>query len=331
MGKVLWYLHSALQGIGPGLRSIKTSMNFIALIAALALEQFRPLGNRPRLFRPFTRYANVLERHFNAGQNHHGIIAWCLAVLPPALAITVVTWGLYEISFLLALAWNMALLYICLNFGQTTRQSTSIAEALRRGEVDEARRLLAQWSGRPTEDFSSSDIARTSIEQSLLCAHRQIFGVVFWFGLLGAGGIAIYRLSHLLHQKWGLLDNKEFGDFGRFSAQALYWLDWVPVRLTALTFAVVGDFVASVDCWRNQAGTWPDESNGIILASGAGAMGIRLGEPLRFGPDTEFRPELGVGDEPDADDVDSAPIMVWRGVIVWLIIILLMTLASWAG
>ena len=84
--------------------------------------------------------------------------------------------------------------------------------------------------------------------------------------------------------------------FGR-PAQTLLWLlDWIPARLTALSFAIVGDFEDAVFCWRTQAKSWVGEEGGehagIVLASGAGALGVLLGGPIpvvgararRYGP-----------------------------------------------
>ena len=47
-------------------------MSLFSLIAALLLEHLRPLGGGNPVSLAFTRYANYLERHFNAGQNVHG-------------------------------------------------------------------------------------------------------------------------------------------------------------------------------------------------------------------------------------------------------------------
>ena len=108
-------------------------------------------------------------------------------------------------------------------------------------------------------------------------------------------------------------------------------MDWVPLRLSAISFAVVGDFEDAVYCWRSQASAWAQQGIGIVLASGAGALGVKLGEPLNYGGNIEFRPELGLGDDADADYLDSAVSLVWRTVVLWLVLLLLLTLAGWVG
>ena len=84
-------------------------------------------------------------------------------------------------------------------------------------------------------------------------------------------------------------------------------------------------------CWRTQALAWPDKALGIVLASGAGALGVRLGEPLRQEGIVYFRPELGLGDEADADYLQSAIGLVWRVLILMVGLLLLLTFAHWLG
>jgi len=105
----------------------------------------------------------------------------------------------------------------------------------------------------------------------------------------------------------------------------------LPLRLTALSFAIVGDFEDAVYCWRTQAEGWAQHGMGIVLASGAGALGVRLGEPLPVGGEVEFRAELGLGDDADADYLQSAVSLIWRAAVLWLALISLFTIATWVA
>jgi adenosylcobinamide-phosphate synthase len=120
-------------------------------------------------------------------------------------------------------------------------------------------------------------------------------------------------------------------EFGRPVRSLLYALDWVPVRVTAVTFAVVGDFEDAIYCWRTQAKAWGSLHEGILLASAAGALGAQLGGPITSPTgEPEFRPELGIGEVADAEIMPSAVGLVWRALLVWLALVLLLTLAYWA-
>ena len=68
-----------------------------------------------------------------------------------------------------------------------------------------------------------------------------------------------------------------------------------------------------------------------MLASGGGALGVCSAGRCRWlAREPEFRPELGLGDAADADLLPSAVGLVWRALVLWLLLILLLTLANWA-
>ena len=118
---------------------------------------------------------------------------------------------------------------------------------------------------------------------------------------------------------------------GSVSSNFTFFADWLPLRMTAVTFAIVGDFEDAIYCWRTQARQWPSPLEGILFTSGAGALGCTIGGSLT-GPtgEPEFRPELGLGEVADADIMVSAIGLVWRALLVWLVLLLLITLAYWA-
>jgi adenosylcobinamide-phosphate synthase len=312
-------------------------MSLTALIAALLLEQFHPLSSRKYLHGWLSGYVQFFQHHFNAGERRHGKIAWLLAVLP-LLAGTV---GLYlllhHLHPLIAWAFNVLVLYLTMGFRQFSHYFTGIHQALRDGDLDKARGLLSRWRHVPAHELNAGEVARLTIEEALLASQRNVFGVIVWFvlfsmlGLGGAAGALLYRMGQFLHARWSGKDESEPDEFGGFARQAYHLLEWLPIRLTAATFAIVGDFEDTVYCWRTQAASWPDPEAGILLASGAGALGVRLGMPIPQGGLPLDRPEMGIGDEADADFLQSTIGLMWRSVVFWLIMLLLLSLATLVG
>jgi cobalamin biosynthesis protein CobD/CbiB len=311
-------------------------MSLFSLIAALLLEQLHPLASREYLFVWLTRYVNFFQRHLNTGEHKHGKIAWLLAVLLPLC----VTAALYWLSNLIypALAWAFCVLvlYLTMGFRQFSQYYTDIHQALRDHDLNKARTILSTWRGMPCHELSYKEIARVTIEEGLLASHRHVFGVITWFVitmLLGLGpvGAILYRMAQFIYTRW---DNQndaelsELGEFGVFARQAYHWIEWLPLRLTATIFAIVGDFEDTMYCWRTQAQNWPDPEAGIVLASGAGAVGVRLGSPISQGGLPLDRPELGIGDEADMDFMQSALGLVWRALVFWIVLLLLLGLAT---
>ena len=292
-------------------------MSALAVIAALLLEQWRPLGERKAYFTLMAGGAEWLERSFNAGEGRHGTIAWLVAVLPVLAAALL----LYT---LLALACNVAALYFTLGFRQFSHYFTDLQLAIRSGDVDRARELIGAWRGEPAQHRSREEVIRLAIEEALVASHRHVFGVLFWFVLLpGPSGAILYRLAAYLRRRW-----RGLGAFGEFAERAGRLLEWPAVRLTAASFAVVGDFEDTIYCWRTQAPAWPDPDAGVVLAAGAGALGVRLGMPLTAVEGVEVRPELGVGDTADAPFLDGVVGLVWRALVVWVFLLILLAFAS---
>jgi adenosylcobinamide-phosphate synthase len=188
------------------------------------------------------------------------------------------------------------------------------------------------FSNQHTSELTVNELSRLSIEQGLIDSYRHVFGTIFWFILLpGPAGAVLYRLATRLDQKWGLRE-KQFNDvFGKFAHRVMELFDWAPIRLTSISFAIVGDFEDSVYCWRSQAQAWSNYDYGILLASGAGAIGIRLGELLHQDHTVKFRPELGIGEEADPDYLASAVGLVWRGVVLWLFLLLMFSITHWVN
>ena len=171
--------------------------------------------------------------------------------------------------------------------------------------------------------LSREEVMRLAIEEALVAAHRHVFGVLFWFVILpGPSGAILYRLSIYLRERWAKL-----GAFGRTAQQVYAVLEWPASRLTAAAFAVVGDFEDAVYCWRTQARSWADANAGIVLAAGAGAMGVRLGMPVQEVEGMQPRPELGVGEPAEAPFLDSTVGLLWRAVVVWVFVLVIFTVA----
>jgi adenosylcobinamide-phosphate synthase len=289
-------------------------MGVAAIIAALLIEQWRPLAERAAVSAALGGFAGWLEHTFNAGEARHGVIAWLVAVLPALAAAILLHAVLAGLNPLLGLALDVAVLYLTLGFRQFSHSFTAIQTAVRQGDLEGARAVIAAWRGEPDVLRSREEVIRLAIEEALVAAHRHVFGVLLWYMLLpGPSGAILYRLAAFLAHRWGAL-----GPFGRFAQRAFFVLEWPAVRLTAVGFALVGDFEDAVYCWRTQARGWPDRNAGIVLAAGAGAIGVRLGMPLQEIDGMRPRPELGVGELADGPFLDSTVGLLWRALVVWV-------------
>jgi adenosylcobinamide-phosphate synthase len=305
-------------------------MSFLSILFTLLIEQARPLSPRNAVHRWYVRYLNSLGNHFNAGEQDQGMVAWLLAVLPWVLVCAALHYFLLDISIAAAWVWNVAVLYLTMGFRQFSHYFTETLRALAKEDLAAARAVLGDWRGESAAEFSATEIARVSIEQGLLASHRHVFGTVAWFIVLGPAGAVLFRASEMLAGKWSA-PGPGGGDFGRFAARLFFWLDWVPARLTALTFAVVGNFEDAIYCWRSQALAWSTHTQGVILAAGGGALGVRLGDTLHQHGGLQFRPELGTGNEAGVDAMEGTIRLIWRSLVLWMFLLFLVSLAHALG
>jgi len=299
-------------------------VKFLALLVVLLLEQARPLRSSNRLYRWFGGYAGALENHFNGGEYRHGVVAWLLAAVPILVVCLAVYYAAAQVNAAAAWAWSVLILYLTMGFRQFSHYFTEILKVLAREDTAAARVILGEWRGESAAEFSASEIARVAIEQGLLASHRHVFGTIVWFVVLGPAGAVLYRVSDMLAAKWGAARE---GDFGNFATRLYFWLDWVPARLTALTFAFVGNFEDAIYCWRSQALAWSTRAHGVILAAGGGALGVRLGDTLHQYGSVQFRPELGTGSDAGVDVMEGTIRLIWRSLVLWMFLIFLVTVA----
>ena len=311
-------------------------MSLLSLIAALLLEQVHPLATRKYLFTWMNSYVEFFQHHLNAGEHKHGKIAWFAAMLLPLLLVSALYWLLMSIQPVLTLLECVLVLYLTMGFRRSSHYFTAIHTALRKRNLSEAQEVLSKWCGKSCHEMSMGEVARVTIEQALLASYRNVFGVATWFVLfmaigLGPSGAILYRLGLFLNARWGALKSEETGNFGNFARQACRVLEWLPLRLTAMTFAIVGDFEDTVYCWRTQAQSWPEPEEGILLASGAGALGVRLGMTVVQDSSPVYRPEIGIDQEADVDFMQSTIGLIWRALVFSMILLLLLTLSRLIG
>ena len=308
-------------------------MAFFALIAVLLLEQWYPLDAHRTVHTAVSSLASFVERHTNAGERFHAVIAWLLLAGGSALSVLVLHLLFEQFSPLLGWAWDVLVLYLMLGFRRTSHHLYEIQAALREDDLVRASHCLRQWSGEDSvwygAEATEAEIGNQAIILALITAHRRVFGVLACFLLLpGPAGAVLYRVASILADTWGRDPASASGHFPQVARQFFAGLDWLPARISATAFAVAGDFENAMDCWRNQAKTaetpfWP--GSGIVLSSAAGALGVRL---FLSGVACRQAEPFGIGCPPDAECLRRTAAMLWRVFLMWLLLAMLIGVAQ---
>jgi adenosylcobinamide-phosphate synthase len=333
-------------------------MSFFAILCALLIEQVRPLAYHNPVYGGVLAWTRWTSRNFDAGKPNHGWVAWSLAVGVPTLLALAVHWALIlTLGLPFAVLWSIALLYVTLGFRQFSHHFTGIRDALDEGDEPLARSLLAHWQQVDAANLPRSEIVRHVIEYSVIAAHRHVFGVLAWFSILaafglGPAGAVFYRMSEFVSRYWAHKNGASMQPSSLWVQQAAAraWgaIDWLPARITALGFAVVGSFEEAIDCWRNDARRFPNGNDGVILAATSGAVNVSLGggtlsavpvnDPLSRAQAGESFAGGGLPDggstpgrEPEPGHLRSVVGLVWRSVVMWMVLLALLTLANLLG
>jgi adenosylcobinamide-phosphate synthase len=130
---------------------------------------------------------------------------------------------------------------------------------------------------------------------------------VCWALAAGAPGVLAYRAANTMDAMVGHRSAR-YARFGTASARVDDVANWVPARCTAALVALLRpgrarDVLRAV---RHDAAAHPSPNAGVAEAAFAGALGVELGGPLRYGAREEVRPRLGRGPRPGAADIPRA-------------------------
>lgn len=267
----------------------------------------------------FGSYARRLEACLHGGDSQcttaarwRGLFAVLLAVAPPTLSCAL----LVEVPRA-GVALQVTVLYLTIGHRSLREHALKVSDALDQADLAGARHRVAMLVSRDTGSMQPPDVARAAVESVLENGNDAVFGALFWFLIAGAPGALLYRLVNTLDAMWGYRTPR-YRYFGWAAARLDDALNYVPARLTALTYAIVGHAADALRCWHRQAVRWESPNAGPVMAAGAGSLHLSLGGPAFYHGNWKERPLLGVGPEPQADDILRALRLVARGLALWV-------------
>jgi len=291
---------------------------FAMPLAALAAVLLDRLFGEVQRFHPlvgFGTLAAAIEKRLNRRTIAGGVLGWALAVLPwVALALA--------LRPLAPFAVDVLLLYFSLGARSLCEHAEAVARPLREGRLDEARQRVGWIVSRDTAALDESGVAKAGVESVLENGNDAIFGALFWFALFGGPGALLFRLANTLDAMWGYRTER-YNHYGRWAARFDDALNWLPARLTALSYALLGRWRDALTCWHTQAPGWESPNAGPVMAAGAGSLGVQCGGAAIYHGREEIRPPLGCGPAPVAADLGRAITLIRRSLWLWLAVLFL--------
>ncbi len=300
------------------------------LVIALALGADWVLGEirRGHPLVGFGALAARLERIWNRRERRprarriRGVIAVLVLVAPPAAA-----GGWLAASAPLGDVLALVLLYLTLGLRSLCTHAGRVARALASGETEAARAAVGAMVSRDVSRLSPRRMAAAAIESTLENGADAVFASLFWFLVAGVPGVVVHRLVNTLDAMWGDRTAR-LAEFGWFVARLDDVLNWIPARLTAMTYALVsGHPRRALACARRQGRLTGSPNAGVVMAAGAGALVVRVGGSGVYHGQFRWRPRFGVGAPPSAAAIDRSVRLLQRGALVWTAAVLLVELA----
>lgn len=327
-------------------------MGFFALVLALLVEHTWPLRRGNRVHAEAGGFAAAIRQAFDGNERRHGMFGWLVVVGTVLLLVAGIEWLARSIHPLAVFALHVLILYWTIGFRQFSQAFAEIRIALAADDAEGARAVLAGWlrGVNPVEEAIEArrpDVGQTcrqSIAHALLAAHRHVLGPLFCYVVLPAAlGPVLYRMAEMLARHWRRAEPGS--QWGEFADRAFATIDWIPARLSAVGFAVVGNFDDALYCWRGASAagasttvqTPPsepavDRTRALLMAVGSGALGVRVADPaLERRWAESSRPFECPGGEAQPATLPLAATLVWRSLLLWLGLYALLTLSAWMG
>ena len=289
----------------------------------LALLIDAALGEPPRAHPlvGFGRYALWLEQRLARRGYHGGVIAAGLALLPPVIGC-----ALLERAHALALPLDVLGLYVAIGHRSLRQHAWRVYRALLADDLPLARARVAQIVSRDTGAMGRTRVVVATIESVLENGNDALFAAVFWFALAGAPAALGYRLANTLDAMWGYRTAR-YRRFGWCAARLDDVLNFIPARLTALSYALVGHCGTALRCWHHQGSQWASPNAGPVMAAGAGALRVSLGGGEFYHGSWRERSILGLGADPQPEDISRALALLLRALALWLAVIAALAIA----
>jgi membrane protein required for beta-lactamase induction len=296
-------------------------MKLIALALGLVLEHVATELLHLRELRWFDKYFDYGLAQAEKVGPWGTYVVLVLVVAVPTVPVFLVSMALQgpEILWDFAyLVFAVLIVFLCLGPRDLGNEVDDYCAALDSEDLDTARSVLREMSESDRPRGNESDVVEDSI---FIQANNRIFGVVFWFMVLGPVGAWLFRVSDLLRRRAtfeSIRDTQIVAADVLPAIEAIYGLlKWFPARLAMLGYMLSGSFDDALNGYRSYeaiAGTPIDRRNDDLVARvGRAAMTGSLDEPSN-----------------SSAAARNSMRLVKRTLFIWVTVIALMTIFGWA-
>jgi adenosylcobinamide-phosphate synthase len=292
-----------------------------SILLAVSIDLW--LGEPRNAYHPlvmFGKWAEAVEKRLSSSQQTafrqriNGSVAVLLALMPCLLLLILPAWAPLQTAV------DVVILYFCIAARSLQQHALAVHEALLDNDLPLARQQVGKIVSRETEAMTEADVRRATIESVLENGADAVFAPLFWFVVLGPFGALLYRFSNTLDAMWGY-KNQRYLHFGWAAARFDDVLNWLPARLTALSYALLGNTAQAINAWRTQAGPLDSPNAGPVMTAGGGALMLQLGGPACYHGQIKQKPWFGGEHLPEDRDIYRACKLIQRTLLMWMLVI----------
>ncbi len=298
----------------------------LVVSAALIIDQ---LCGEPRRFHPLVGFGFLVaktETHFQKFTSSSitktralGLLAVGLMLLP-----FIVIGGLLS-PF--SIVFDVFILYLAIGWKSLENHAFAIYLALQKNDLADARKKTAKIVSRDSQDMDEEAVLKATLESVLENGNDAIFAAIFWYVIAGIPGLIAYRLANTLDAMWGYKTSR-YLHFGWAAARLDDVMNYIPARLTALSYALAGHFSNAWRCWRKQANQCASPNAGPVITSGAGSLRVILGGPCSYHGILQNKPVLGLGASAKKEHIPASLNLLKRVIVIWLSVLAVIALVS---
>ncbi len=310
----------------------------LLIIVGTALLLDLILGE-PRKYHPLVGFGHLaiwLEKRFNSSPYKQGKIS----IFKGGLVVFMIVSPFVVASYLLihSIPWSwliwvidIIILYWAIGHQSLREHVFNVIDKLRDNDIQGFRQSLAMIVSRNTDQLDETQVTQATIETVLENGSDAIFAPIFWFCLLeitanlGAPAVILYRLVNTLDAMWGYR-NERFLHFGRITARIDDFLNYIPARLVAISYACLGNTQLAFRCWKEQSPLLKSPNAGPVMTAGAGSLNVRLGGPAHYHGIYTEKPYFGSEVTPKISDIDRSLKLVRNTLYLWCCLIALISL-----
>ncbi|HEY5565696.1 MAG TPA: regulatory signaling modulator protein AmpE [Gammaproteobacteria bacterium] len=295
-------------------------MKLIALALGLILEHVATQLLHLRELRWFDRYYDfgiARLKKLDRWLIHLGVAVILLVLASPVFLVSYALQGpgvLWDPDYLV---FAVLVVFLCLGPRDLGSEVDEYCAALDRNDTETAARVLVEMSESENPRIGDIDVVEEAV---FVQSVNRIFGVVFWFVVLGPVGAWLFRISDLLRRRAAFEAARDMHLKTAIlpAIEAIYGtLKWIPARLAMLGFALSGSFDDAMNKWRSHR-----TESGAAIDTRNDALTARVGKAAM----------TGFLDQPPNSSAAArnALKLVTRTLFIWITLLALMTIVGWA-